>query len=128
MTFFRRALLLLALALAATTATADDITTSSGKKITGKLVAIDAQGVTFSTGDAQVKVAGKDIVVLDLHNKVVPVPKDKETGKDMRVTEIELVDGSNFRATKFVLKGKKVETEFFPGPAGVAAPILDIPM
>ena len=59
-----------------------DMTTSGGKKITGKLVAVDAQGVTFSGGEAQARIAGKDIVVVDFHHAVSPVPKAKETGRD----------------------------------------------
>ena len=128
MTPTRRALLLVTFGLATAVATADDLTTNGGKKISGKLVSVDAQGVTFSTGDAQVKVSGKDIVLLDLNNKIQIVPKDKETGKDLRVTEIEFTDGSTFRASKFALKGKKVEAELFPGPNGVAAPTFEIPM
>ena len=128
MMFPRRALLPLIFAIVCANASADDLTTSGGKKLTGKLVAVDAQGVTFSANDAQVKVPGKDIVIIDFQNKVSPVPKDKETGKDLKITEVELTDGSTFRSTKFVLKGKKIEVELFPGPAGVAPPTFELPM
>jgi NPCBM/NEW2 domain len=128
MTRTRPVLFAVALGLAASTAAADDLTTSNGKKITGKVVAVDAQGVTFTTTEAQVKVPAKEIVVVDLGNKVAPVPKDKDTGKDAKFSEIELTDGSTFRAAKFVVKGKKFETELFPGPAGVAAPRFELPI
>ena len=128
MTLTRRALFVVTLGLATATVSADDLTTNGGKKVTGKLVSVDAQGVTFSTSDAQVKIPGKEIVVLDLGNKIVPVPKDKETGKDLKVTEIELTDGSVFRTTRFVLKGKNVETELFPGPANVPVPAFQLPI
>jgi hypothetical protein len=128
MTLHRRALLVLALFFATGIASADDITTSGGKKITGKLVAVDAQGVTFSGGEAQARIAGKDIVVVDFHHAVSPVPKDKETGRDPRIIQVDLIDGSTLRAAKFVLKGKKIEAELFPVPAGVAPPVLDLPM
>ena len=118
MTFPRRACSLFGLFFAATSASADDITTNGGKKITGKLVAVDAQGVTFSGGEAQAKIAGKDIVIVDFHQVIAPVPKDKETGKEAKVTRVELIDGSSFRAAKVALKGKKVEIELFPGPRG----------
>jgi hypothetical protein len=127
MTLTRRASFVLFLTLAAT-ASADDLTTSGGKRITGKLVAVDAQGVTFSSGEASAKVAAKDIVVVDFQHPVVPVPKDKDSGRELKVTEVELTDGSTFRLAKFVLKGKKVEAELFPGPANLSAPSLDLPM
>jgi hypothetical protein len=128
MTFPLRALFVITLGIAATTASADDLTTTGGKKLTGKLVAVDAQGVTFGTGEAQAKVPGKDIVLIDLGNKVAPIPKDKETGKEVKVTEIELTDGSVIRAGKFVLRGKTIETELLAGPAGVAPPAFELPM
>src|SRR5262245_12097344 len=118
MTSRRRVLLVLCLALATATASADDVTTSGGKRITGKLVGVDAQGVTFTSGMAQVKIAGMEIVVVDFGNQVAPVPKDKETGKAVRSIEVELIDGSIFRCSRFVFKDKRVEAEVFPGVKG----------
>ncbi len=80
-----------ALALFAPLAPADDVTTTAGKKLTGKLVAVDAQGVRFTTGDTKVQIPARDIVVVDLGNKVVPL------AKDTTYSEIELTDGSTFR-------------------------------
>lgn len=127
MWFPRRPLPVLAFLLAATIARADDLTTTGGKKLTGKLVAVDAQGATFTTGETQVKVAGKDVVSIDLGNKVSPLPKEAD-GSAARVNEIELLDGSTFRTGKFVIKGRKLETELFPGPAEVPVPTLDLPL
>ena len=112
-----------ALLLVASRAPADDITTAAGKKLTGKLVAVDAKGVTFATGEAKVEIPARDIVVVDLGNKVAPLPNDAPT-----YSEIELTDGSTFRVQKFTLAGKRVEAEPFPGPEGAAAPKLDLPM
>jgi hypothetical protein len=115
----------LALALAALLhagAAADDVTTTAGKKLTGKLVAVDAQGITFGTGTAQVPIPGRDIVVVDLGNPVAAPPANAT------YSEIELTDGSTFRVAKFALKGKKFETEQLPGPAGKPAPAYDLPM
>lgn len=103
-------------------ATADDLTTSGGKTLKGKLVGVDAQGVTFSTGDAQVKMPSRDIVMIDLGHKVAPI------SKDTRFHEIELTDGSTLRIGRFVVKGKKFETELLPGPAGVAPPVFELPL
>lgn len=128
MTLSRRALLVLFLGFVAATAFGDDLTTSAGKRISGKLVGVDAQGVTFSSGEAQAKIPGKDIVVLDFGNPVAPVPKDKESGRELKSIEVELIDGSIFRCAKFVLKEKKVEAEVFPGANGEAPPAFEIPM
>lgn len=122
MPFTRRPLFALLLASAATAAPADDVTTTAGKKLTGKVVAIDAQGVTLLAGEAKAVVAGKDIVVVDLGNKVAPL------AKDVRVNEIELTDGSTFRGGKLLVKGKKVEFEFATVPVGVAPPAVDLPL
>ena len=110
------------LALLVAGACGDDVTTTAGKKLTGKLVGVDAQGITFSTADAKVPIPGRDIVVVDLGNPVAAVPKD------VTYSEIELTDGSTLRVAKFALKGKKFETEQFPGPAGTTAPVCDVPM
>jgi len=122
MLFTCRPLFALAFISAASVALADDITTTAGKKLVGKLVAIDAQGATILVGEARAVVAGKDIVVVDLGAKVTPLPKD------VRANEIELTDGSTFRTGKFLIKGRKVEAELLTVPAGVAAPTLDLPL
>lgn len=125
----RRTLLALAAALVATSALADDITTTGGKKITGKLVAIDATGATFSTGDARVTVPGKEIVVIDLGNKVAPIPKDKtDPTKLERMNEIELTDGSTIRAGKYAVKARKLEAELLTVPDTVPAPSFELPL
>ncbi|MFM8271096.1 MAG: NPCBM/NEW2 domain-containing protein [Gemmata sp.] len=112
---------LLALAVCSDAA-ADDVTTSGGKKLNGKLVAVDAQGVTFSSGDSKLQISARDIVVVDLGNKVAAPPKEAS------LSEIELTDGSTFRCTKFVLKGKQFEADLTPGPAGVDLPKVEMPM
>lgn len=120
-----RAALALALLglVAAGRAGADDVTTTAGKKLTGKLAAVDADGVTFVVGDGKALIPARDIVVIDFGNKAVPLPKDVTT-----FSEIELTDGSTFRVTKFVLKGKQLELDPVPGPQAGAAPKFDVPM
>lgn len=122
MPFTRRTLLALSFAALAAAASADDVTTTAGKKLSGKVVAIDAQGVTLLAGEARAVVAGKEIVVVDLGAKVAPVPKD------VRINEVELTDGSTFRGAKVLIKGKKVEFEFATVPAGVAPPTVEMPL
>jgi hypothetical protein len=110
------------LGLVTVVATADDVTTTAGRKISGKLVAVDAQGVTFSTAAAQVPIAAREIVVIDFGHGVSAPPKGAT------YSEIELTDGSTFRVAKFALKGKKFETEQLPDPPGKTAPAFEIPM
>jgi len=126
MRFTRRAATLflatLALVLFVPGAPGDDVTTTAGKKINGKLVGVDAQGITFSTPEAKVPIAGRDIVLVDFGNKPVPPPKDAT------YSEIELTDGSTITVAKFALKGKKFEVELLPGPSGVSVPVFELPM
>ncbi|VTR94917.1 Glycosyl hydrolase family 98, putative carbohydrate binding module OS=Planctomyces maris DSM 8797 GN=PM8797T_18314 PE=4 SV=1: NPCBM [Gemmata massiliana] len=113
----------LVLAVGAPGAIGDDVTTSAGKKLNGKLVGVDAQGVMFAVGESKAQIPARDIVVVDLGNKVAPIPKDVST-----YSEIELTDGSTFRVVKFALKGKQFEADLVPGPQGVPLPKLDLPM
>ena len=128
MLFSWRALIVLCAGLTGAIASADDVTTNGGKKVTGKLVAVDSQGITFSNGTAQAKIAAKDILIVDFHNSAAPVPKDKETGAEAKTTQVELLDGSTFRAAKSMIRGKIVEVELFPGPPTVTPPLLDVPI
>lgn len=122
MPFTCRLLLVSLIAFTASVATADDLTTTSGKKLVGKLVSIDAQGATFQSGEAKAVVSGKDIVVIDLGSKIEQLPKG------VKINEIELTDGSTIRGGKFLIKGRKVETELATIPNGVAAPSIDLPL
>lgn len=113
----------LAAALLASSAAADDVTTTAGKKFSGKLVGVDAQGITFSTGETKVPIPARDVVLVDFGNKPIAL------AKDTTYSEIELTDNSVLRVAKYALKGKKLTTELLPGgPAGVAAPVYELPM
>jgi NPCBM/NEW2 domain len=111
----------LAAILVTADASGDDVTTTAGKKINGKLVSVDEKGITFSTGEAKVPIPSRDIVVVDLGNTVKPLPKDG-------YHELELTDGSVIRFVKVTLKDKKFAGEQLPAPSGVTAPTYDIPM
>jgi hypothetical protein len=108
-------------ALLASGAFADDVTTTAGKKISGKLVSVDAQGITFAS-TAQVTIPARDIVVVDLGNKILEKPKNTT------YCEIELADGSSIVVSKYLLKGKKFECELLPGPPGLKEPVYNLPM
>ncbi|MCI0700179.1 MAG: NPCBM/NEW2 domain-containing protein [Planctomycetia bacterium] len=118
----RWAALLLTISCGTTFALADDLTTNDGKKLTGKLVSVNGEGVSFTTAEATVTVPGRNIVGITLSDKFEPIPATVTTH-----SEIELTDGSVIRVAKFTIKGKKFETTLWPG-AKVAAPTLDLPM
>ncbi|HXD86904.1 MAG TPA: NPCBM/NEW2 domain-containing protein [Urbifossiella sp.] len=122
MRYICRGLLVLSLFLLASLASADDLTTTSGKKLTGTLVAVEKDGVSFKIGDGAVKVAGKDIVLIDLGHKPLSI------AKDVKYQEIELTDGSKLRCAKFSIKKKALAIDLMPGPPGVVAPTFDLPL
>jgi hypothetical protein len=103
-------------------APADDLSTANGKKLTGKLTAVAADGVVFKVGETETKIPAKDIAVVDLGNKIV-APAAKAP-----YTELELTDGSVLRCSRFLVKGKKVEVELLPGPEKVSPPVFDLQM
>ena len=108
--------------LCAGAAAGEDFTTVAGKKYSGKLVAVDATGVTFRTGTGETKLAAKELVLVDLGNKPLP------PAKDAKYHEIELTDGSVVRCGRFLLKGKAVEADLLPGPPGAPPPALELPL
>lgn len=117
-----RGLLVFSLGFLSTSAAADDLTTTAGKKLTGSLVAVGPDGVTFRAEGAEVKVAAKDILLVDFGYKVVA------PAKDAKYAEFELTDGSVIRCAKFALKGKKFAPELLAGPKDVPPPAVDLPM
>ncbi|MFO0799295.1 MAG: NPCBM/NEW2 domain-containing protein [Gemmataceae bacterium] len=119
---FSRPLVAVALLAVVVAARADDITLVGGKKLTGTLVAVDAEGVTFNAGGTEIKVPAKDVLLIDLGNKI------GTPAKDQKYHEVELTDGSVLRVGKFAVKAKGLEVEPLPGPAGVAAPALELPL
>jgi hypothetical protein len=120
----RRALaLLLLFGTLAATAFADDVTTTAGKKINGKLTAVDDKGINFTTGAVQANIPNREIVVVDFGARPLAQPKES-------FGEIELTDGSSIRVAKFSIKGKKFEADpiAFTLPKDVSPPALDIPI
>jgi hypothetical protein len=107
-------------ALCTALAAADELTTTTGKKLTGSLVAVEATGVTFRAEGVEVKVPAKDILLVNFGHKVASPPKN--------YTEIELTDGSVIRCTKFLIKGKQFYPDLLPGPKDVHSPGIDLPL
>jgi hypothetical protein len=109
-------------ALLVSAAGADDVTTTAGKKISGKLVSVDGQGITFATPSANVPIAAREIVTVDLGRGVV------QPSSGTTYSEVELTDGSIIRTAKYTLKGKKFELEPLKLTGVPAAPVYEIPM
>lgn len=122
MRYISRGSFVLTLLLLASVATADDLTTGAGKKLTGTLVAVDKDGVSFKVGDGPLKVSAKDIVLIDLGRRPLPL------AKDVKYAEVELTDGSRFRCAKFGIEGKNFQLELMPGPKEAPPPTFDLPM
>ena len=122
MRYVFRGLFVFTATLLATVAAADDLTTGGGKKLTGTLLAVDKDGVTFKVADAPLKVSAKEIILIDLGRRPLPL------AKDVSWSEIELTDGSRFRCAKLAIKGKAILPDLMPGPKDVPAPTFDMPL
>lgn len=119
----RRSSLILLLALISISqAGAEDVTTLAGKKFNGKLVKIDRDGITFRVDSGDSRLSGKELLIVDLGNKVV-APR-----AGAKFHEIELTDGTVLRCDKFAIKGKIVAVELLPGPEGVPSPVFELPL
>src|SRR3954469_10932034 len=87
---------------------AADLATLEGKKLTGDIVAINGNELTFKSPAGEEK-----FLVTTLHSVTVgPNPKPMETGK--KHTTVELIDGSLFRCSEIVIKGETVELKLLP--------------
>jgi hypothetical protein len=123
MSFLRWVIFALALSLFTARAEADSLTTTDGKKIVGKLVAVDGQSVTFASADGNpIKFPSKDVHLVDLEHPIQPIPKD------VKFQELELTDGSTFRIAKLAIKGKQIVADLLPTPEGAERPSYEIGM
>jgi hypothetical protein len=106
-------LLLLAFASAAPAA---EVTTLSGRKLTGDVVAVTAEGVTLKTAAGEESIPAADLLVVELSN---------ETPRRDKYAEIELTDGSVLACESFAFKGDRAEMKLVSGPT-VAAPLAAV--
>lgn len=102
---------LLALVTLAPAAAAAELTTLDGKKLTGDIVGISGNELTFKspTGEEKFLVTTINSVTLG------PTPRGFETGKPH--TTVELIDGTFFRCANVTIKGESVELKLLP-PSG----------
>jgi hypothetical protein len=107
---------LLALVALAPTAAAAELATLDGKKLTGEIVAISGNELTFKSPAGEEK-----FLVTTIHSVTMgPAPRAMETSQ--KHTTVELIDGSLFRCSDITIKGDQVELKLLsPGATGPAA-------
>ena len=124
-----RSLLLAFLALAVGSVgiarlSAAEIVPLAGKPVKGTIASVDAQFLTYKDeSDAEVKIPIKDMSAVELGPKA-------PTLADVAYDELELIDGSLLRtpvgSAKFKLK--QLSPGLLPGPTGVEAPTITVPL
>jgi NPCBM/NEW2 domain len=109
--------LLVALALTPSLGAAE-LTTLDGKKLTGEIVSIAGNELTFKAGSTEEK-----FLVTTLSAVTVgPAPKAMETGK--HYTHVELTDGSVLKCESIAVKGNDIELKLL----GAGGRTLTVPM
>src|SRR5262249_3531888 len=91
-------------------------TTLDGKKLTGDIVGISGNELTFKSP------AGEEKFLVTTINSVVvgPAPRSLETGK--RDTTVGVIDGTLFRCSEITIKGDSAELKLLStAPAGPMA-------
>jgi hypothetical protein len=88
---------------------AGELTTLDGKKLTGDILAINGEELTFKTPTGQEK-----FLVTTVNNVTVgPAPKSPAPG--LKFATVELTDGSVLRCETFTVDGKDVELKLLAG-------------
>jgi hypothetical protein len=108
---------LLAVLLLAPTAVAAELVTLEGRKITGEIVAISGNDLTFKSTAGEEKFLVTTLAVVNMG----PPPKFDTTKKH---TTVELTDGSLFRCSELSIKGANIEVKLMTNPPRT----LSIPM
>jgi len=114
MTFCRT---LVVVFVAASLATAAELQTLDGRKITGDIVSVVGNDLTFKGPSGEEK-----FLVTTIHSVTIgPTPKVDTSKKH---TSVELIDGSLFRCSEIVIKGKDIELKLL----GASPRTLTVPM
>lgn len=95
---------------------AAELSTLSGKKVTGELTAIDSKGVTLKTDNGDVTTPINDVLVVDLA---------KDTPNREKFTEVEFADGSLLACIAVELKIDRAELTLATGQK-IEAPLAAI--
>lgn len=108
---------LIAVLIAAPFAAAAELQTLDGRKITGDIVSVVGNDLTFKGPTGEEK-----FLVTTIHSVTTgPTPKVDTSKKH---TTVELVDGSLFRCSEIVIKGKNIELKML----GASPRTLTVPM
>jgi hypothetical protein len=102
--------------LCATHVSAAELTTLSGKKLTGDISAISSQGVTIKTADGDVVTPIAEVLLVELA---------ADSPSRDKFIEVELVDGTVLACTDVSLNGDRVELTLTSGPT-VQAPLAAV--
>ena len=99
-------------------ASAAELATLEGRKLTGDIVSIVGNELTFKSPAGEEK-----FLVTTLHSVTTgPVPKGVDAGK--KHTTVELTDGSLFRCESIVIRGETVELKLL----GASPRTISVPM
>jgi hypothetical protein len=102
-----RCLALSVLLLFATLASAADLTTVAGKKITGDVTVIGPQGIVIKTSNGDVTAALAEVLLVDL---------SQVTSIQTKFTEIELIDGSQLHCSAVSFHQQEAKLTLHDGP------------
>jgi hypothetical protein len=102
-------LALLGCLLGPLTLEAAELTTATGKKLTGDLIRLDSKSVTLKTAGGEVTTPINEVLTIDFKSPAVPPP-----GPDARWDDIELIDGSVLHCKTFAVKGPFIEATVWP--------------
>src|SRR5436853_4586866 len=100
----------LALLILVPTAAAAELATLDGRKITGDIVSIVGNDLTFKGP------MGEEKFLVTTINSVVTGPTPKPIATGTKHTTVELVDGSLFHCSEIVIKGKMLEMKLLGAP------------
>ena len=114
---------LLAAVATLSTASAAEVTTLAGRKVTGTLVAIDAATLTLQEPGVPTptRLTVKELAVVETRKSPLPP-------KEPKFDELELTDGSVLRLTKLLVRGKRIEPTLLTPAEPATAPKVELPL
>src|SRR5262245_3025365 len=89
------------------TASAAELTTVSGKKLSGEIASIGAQGIALKTASGEITTPLDDTLLVEI-GPITPI--------QAKYTEVELVDGSILRCSSVAFKQNQAELTLHGGP------------
>src|SRR4051812_9004512 len=99
---------LIALIFFASVGTGAELRLLNGKTLAGDLISINAKEIVIKTSGGEVPTPLAQVLQLDL--EPVATPK-----KELKYTDVELIDGSLLHCSQFTLKSKQAELTLLPG-------------